>query len=206
MPTPTSVCRKSLALQGKNRVERKTPIDPDDDPSDPISALSTQQYPIDPEDPALTTLNGLVHSSSPRPKSRLDKALDTALETVEDRQREETGTPRGPSLLRAEDKAFRKVTEMLASAPPRTLYGMGKDLVVARLKSLQGRMLTIVDASFQDHEQRKAVKTLVSKEFRLEIGRVSDFFGDDGDDFPRKKSDYELHGRSVLGSDGDEGS
>ncbi len=40
------------------------------------------------------------------------------------------------------------------------------------LKSLQGRVLGIVDASFSDKEQRAAVKTLINKEFRREIDKV----------------------------------
>jgi hypothetical protein len=162
MPTPTDVRKRALSLQGRIRAARKTPNDPSEDPSDPIALLS-----------------GPVPGSPPKPKSRLDKALDIALDTVEDKQREEVNAPSGPSLLQAEDKAARRVTDMLASVFPKTMYGMGKDLIVAKLKSLQGRILTIVDASFQDPEQRKAVKTLVSKEFRLEMTRVSDFFGDD---------------------------
>ena len=162
MPTPTDVRKRALSLQGTRAARKILPKDPSEDPSDPISVMTSS-----------------VPDSAPKPKSRLDRALDSALETVEDRQREETSVPSGPSLLQAEDKAARRVTDMLASTPPRTMYGMGKDLIVARLKGLQGRLLTIVDASFQDPEQRKAVKTLVSKEFRLEMTRVSDFFGDD---------------------------
>ena len=43
---------------------------------------------------------------------------------------------------------------------------------VANLKSLQGRILTIIDASFSDKEQRNAVKTMINKEFRREISKV----------------------------------
>jgi hypothetical protein len=39
------------------------------------------------------------------------------------------------------------------------------------LKSLQGRVLGIVDASFSDKEQRAAVKTLINKEFRREMDK-----------------------------------
>jgi len=46
---------------------------------------------------------------------------------------------------------------------------------MGRLKSLQGRVLTIVDASpIADKAQRDAVKTLLNKEFRREMNRVSD--------------------------------
>ena len=43
---------------------------------------------------------------------------------------------------------------------------------VNALKSLQGRVLGIVDASFSDKEQRTAVKTLINKEFRREIDKA----------------------------------
>ncbi len=39
-------------------------------------------------------------------------------------------------------------------------------------KSLQGRVLGIVDAAFADKEQRTAVKTLINKEFRKEIDKA----------------------------------
>lgn len=41
------------------------------------------------------------------------------------------------------------------------------------LKSLQGRILTIMDASIGDKEQRAAVKTLINKEFRQEITKLN---------------------------------
>lgn len=44
---------------------------------------------------------------------------------------------------------------------------------VSNLKSLQGRVLTIIDGSFADKTQREAVKSLVNKEFRREIGKVT---------------------------------
>jgi hypothetical protein len=43
---------------------------------------------------------------------------------------------------------------------------------VARFKSLQGRILTIMDGSFSDKTQRDAVKSLINKEFRREISKV----------------------------------
>jgi hypothetical protein len=47
--------------------------------------------------------------------------------------------------------------------------------LMARLKSLQGRVLTILDASpIADKAQRDAVKSLLNKEFRREMNRVSD--------------------------------
>lgn len=43
---------------------------------------------------------------------------------------------------------------------------------VSRLKSLQGRVLNIVEASFSDKQQREAVKTLINKEFRREMNLI----------------------------------
>ncbi len=48
-------------------------------------------------------------------------------------------------------------------------YAQPPDKIIASIKSLQGRILGIVDASFSDKEQRAAVKTLVNKEFRREM-------------------------------------
>jgi hypothetical protein len=48
----------------------------------------------------------------------------------------------------------------------------GKETLVGRLKSLQGRILTIMDAAFADPAQREAIKTLINKEFRRDIGKV----------------------------------
>jgi hypothetical protein len=62
---------------------------------------------------------------------------------------------------------------------------MSCTLVTSRFKSLEGRVLTIVDASFTDKTQRDAVKTLVKKEFRLTLDGVYRYFvpgySDDGD-------------------------
>jgi hypothetical protein len=44
--------------------------------------------------------------------------------------------------------------------------------VLARYKSLQGRVLNIVEAAIGDKEQRAAIKTLVNKEFRREMSNV----------------------------------
>ena len=43
-----------------------------------------------------------------------------------------------------------------------------------RLKSLQGRVLTIMDGAFADKTQREAVKTLINKEFRRELNKITD--------------------------------
>jgi hypothetical protein len=45
--------------------------------------------------------------------------------------------------------------------------------VMARIRSLQGRVLTIVEAIIADKAQREAAKTLVNKEFRRELSKVN---------------------------------
>lgn len=45
--------------------------------------------------------------------------------------------------------------------------------VTSNLKSLQGRILTIMDAAIADKDQRAAVKTLINKEFRRDLSRLS---------------------------------
>lgn len=51
---------------------------------------------------------------------------------------------------------------------------VAKRQAVVSLKSLQGRILTIMDASIGDKEQRAAVKTLINKEFRREITKAGE--------------------------------
>ena len=48
-----------------------------------------------------------------------------------------------------------------------------KDAVV-RFKSLQGRILTIIDGTFSDKTQREAVKQMINKEFRREITKAGE--------------------------------
>lgn len=44
--------------------------------------------------------------------------------------------------------------------------------MISNMKSLQGRILTIIDGTFADKVQREAVKTLINKEFRREITKA----------------------------------
>jgi hypothetical protein len=57
--------------------------------------------------------------------------------------------------------------------PEKSYPSTANTAVVSRLKSLQGRLLNIVEASFTDKEQRAAVKTLVNKEFRREMNNFN---------------------------------
>lgn len=52
-------------------------------------------------------------------------------------------------------------------------YAMEEDRVQRHLKSLQGRVLTIVEAAISEKSQREAIKTLVNKEFRREMEKVA---------------------------------
>jgi len=49
---------------------------------------------------------------------------------------------------------------------------------LSRLKSLQGRVLTIMDAAIADKAQRDAVKTLINKEFRRDITKINGDYSD----------------------------
>ena len=53
---------------------------------------------------------------------------------------------------------------------------MSQERIIGRLKSLQGRILTIADATFADKAQREAAKTLINKEFRRDIEQIDRFF------------------------------
>jgi hypothetical protein len=64
----------------------------------------------------------------------------------------------------------RDTKEELAKA---TLPSFSPGDVIARMRSLQGRVLTIIEAIIADKTQREAAKTLVNKEFRRELGKVN---------------------------------
>jgi len=62
-----------------------------------------------------------------------------------------------------------------AAKPQSGRDGASEAWLMGRLKSLQGRVLTILDASpIADKAQRDAVKSLLNKEFRREMNKVSD--------------------------------
>lgn len=77
----------------------------------------------------------------------------------------------------AASDAYQVKQEYIDVDPVKDCPRMETSLVVNRLKSLQGRLLNIVEASFSDKEQRAAVKTLINKEFRQEISRANHNFG-----------------------------
>lgn len=53
---------------------------------------------------------------------------------------------------------------------------MEQDVVVFHIKCVAGRVLTIIDATINAEAQNKALKTLIKKEFREQLERVSKFF------------------------------
>src|SRR5208282_2932378 len=70
--------------------------------------------------------------------------------------------------------AFTEEDNPLGSRLPQGGYsGHYGGKTIAALKSLQGRVLGIVEAAFADKTQREAVKTLINKEFRREMDKVT---------------------------------
>lgn len=56
--------------------------------------------------------------------------------------------------------------------PNRQLPTMPPGQVDHHLKSVAGRILTLIDGAIPDERQNKALKTLIKKEFREEFDRV----------------------------------
>jgi hypothetical protein len=67
------------------------------------------------------------------------------------------------------DEAAEEIRKLQGRLPEK---GVTESFVTGRFKSLQGRILTIIDGSFSDKVQREAVKTQINKEFRAEITKV----------------------------------
>jgi hypothetical protein len=68
--------------------------------------------------------------------------------------------------------------EYLDKADPKKDVRIDEARAHKHIKSLQGRVLTIVDATLADKQQREAVKQLMNKEFRREMKKISDYFAD----------------------------
>ena len=67
------------------------------------------------------------------------------------------------------------LSEVLDEAVPSTNIGLvATDELGNRLRYMQGRLLTIIDASFVDKEQKKAVKDLVRQIMSEEHSRLED--------------------------------
>ena len=99
----------------------------------------------------------------------VEKPLDVVLEKEENRQRRGNAYT---ALERTEDAVAKDVVKRLSENHAIYPPVRGKETLVGRLKSLQGRILTIMDAAFADPAQREAIKTLINKEFRRDIGKV----------------------------------
>jgi hypothetical protein len=112
-------------------------------------------------------LSGELAEAKPE-NNKLSERLDNILEKVEDEQRFNGYS----GIKKVEDTVTREVIERLAQN--QAVYGpaISKDGILSQFKSLQGRILTIVDGCFSDPVQRGAIKTLVSKEFRREMSKV----------------------------------
>lgn len=69
-----------------------------------------------------------------------------------------------------------KITEVKdnEACPPTHLGLVGTDELGNRVRYLQGRMLTIIDASISDKDQRKAIKDLIRQIMTEEHSRLED--------------------------------
>lgn len=61
-------------------------------------------------------------------------------------------------------------------AQPQAVHYMNQDAVMKHVKSLAGRILTVIDASFPEGSQRTAFKSLIKREVRTQLGRILSFF------------------------------
>jgi hypothetical protein len=59
---------------------------------------------------------------------------------------------------------------------PPSEHFMDEDAAIKHVKSLAGRILTVIDASFPEGSQRNAFKSLIKREVRTQLGRIIDFF------------------------------
>jgi hypothetical protein len=135
----------------------------------------------DPDDAEeLTGIMGDVVEAVEAESHTLDANLSAAVETAE--AAEEYGNecpdpepqPTQRNTVAVEDrKGFRPKSAAFVSSWKSIHEGhVSDEWVLARYKSLQGRMLNIVEAAIGDKEQRAAIKTLVNKEFRREMSNV----------------------------------
>lgn len=68
-----------------------------------------------------------------------------------------------------------KVKPLSANDAPREMNHLAVEF---HLKSVAGRILTLVDGMLPEGKQNTALKTLIKKEFREEFGRVFRYFMD----------------------------
>lgn len=67
---------------------------------------------------------------------------------------------------------FKRFPHLAADVTPPYVAGLTKDTNLGYFRSLEGRVLTILDASSSDRTQREALKTLIRKEFRSTMTSV----------------------------------
>jgi hypothetical protein len=66
----------------------------------------------------------------------------------------------------AEVSEFKRFPHLAVDVAPPHVSGLDKSASLGYFRSLEGRVLTILDASSSDRTQREALKTLIRKEFR----------------------------------------
>jgi hypothetical protein len=130
----------------------KTTLDDDDDEDAALigdvtgadDALNADQHDLDGPDPVVTVTQAFIDDiSAPDPNAKKH-------------------TNRTAGLVEAEvERVKQEYPELNASPVP-----LGTRSEMTRIKSLQGRILTVMDAAIADKDQRAAVKTLINKEFR----------------------------------------
>jgi hypothetical protein len=87
-----------------------------------------------------------------------------------------------PSPIEKKEEENMKVEE----APPTAQFGFVPQALaeqkaqvtktaaaITNLKSVEGRILTLMEVAFPDHTQRDAIKSLIKKEFRREMNKVN---------------------------------
>jgi len=69
-------------------------------------------------------------------------------------------------------KLTKDFSDLLDKAEAEVGKGAKESVTVSQFKSLQGRILTIIDGVFADKTQREAVKQMINKEFRRSIEKA----------------------------------
>lgn len=71
-----------------------------------------------------------------------------------------------------ETSEFKRFPHLAVDVAPPYVAGLTKDANLDYFRSLEGRVLTVLDASSSDRTQREALKTLIRKEFRSTMTSV----------------------------------
>jgi hypothetical protein len=167
--TAQEIVAPALTLPSEKEEDEYFADDPTATCADLDSALAeAPQQAMSEEDAEL-----IEEVTTPEPEAALS-ALEAELKVEDDVKK--TFTEAANVAARKDTK----LTQLEYADPPVTLYVQPvKDhmnwYIADRIKSLQGRVLTIMDASpIADREQREAVKSLIKKEFRRELNNFVD--------------------------------